>query len=104
VKDPNYIDPTDYEYYKQRFPPRQSNYFQRTPQELAKDINVAHDNLRAQMRINDKLVAQIRELITQLKRERLWRKLLWTGLGMTWAVLWFLIKVTAPLIVNGLAK
>jgi hypothetical protein len=103
-KDPNYIDPTDYEYYKQLNPPRHSNYFNRTPQEMARDINIAHDNLRQQMRINDRLVAQIRDLIKQLDRERKWRKLLSAALGLTWAVIWYVIKFAAPLIVKGLAK
>lgn len=102
--DPNYIGPTEYEYYKQSHPPRYSDYSKRTQEQLIHDVNVAHDNLKRQVRINDKLVQQIDWLIGQLKRERTWRKWLMTAMGLTWAVIWWLLKFTAPLIVKGLAK
>jgi hypothetical protein len=106
--DPNYIGPTEYEYYKQVYPPKRSNYTQRTPAELTRDINVAHDNLRQQVRINDKLVAWNRQLEKQLGKEKFWRKMLVSALGLTWlswaGAFWYVFKLAAPLIVKGMAK
>jgi hypothetical protein len=108
--DPLYIDPTEYEYYKQTHPPRVSDYTRRSPEELARDVTICHDNLRRQIRINDKLIAQLERekawretILAKLEQEKLWRKVLgWmvTGLG---AVNLIMLKVGLPLVLKGLA-
>ena len=95
-KDPLYIDPTEYEFYKQTHPPRISDYTRRSPEELAADITVAHDNLRRQIRINDKLLAQ-------LERERVWRRVLTWLVGFQFATILIIFRALLPLALRGLA-
>lgn len=97
MKDPFYIDPSDLEFYKPVHPPRITDYTTRTPEQLAKDITVCHDNLRRQIRINDKLVAQ-------LEREKIWRKVLIAAVVGQWTVLVILFKWGLPLAMRGLVK
>ncbi|HUD64670.1 MAG TPA: hypothetical protein VMQ17_08835 [Candidatus Sulfotelmatobacter sp.] len=95
--DPFSIDPHEYEYYKQVHPPRVTDYTKRTPEQMARDITVCHDNLRRQIRINDKLVAQ-------LEREKIWRRVLISAVVGQWTVLLILFKWGLPLAMKGLGK
>jgi hypothetical protein len=91
-----HIDPTEYEYYKQEHPPRVSDYTRRSPEQLAKDVTVCHNNLRKQIGINYKLVAQ-------LEREKIWRRVLVCAVLAQWGVFLIMFKVGLPLALRGLA-
>lgn len=116
--DPEVLNPTEYEYYKQTNPPKYSDYTHRTPEEIASDLIVAHTNLKRQQFVNTKLVDSLRQLtrqndrrigeVAQLKRQvhrgEVRVKALMGAIGVTWTVIGILLKVGLPLILKGLAK
>lgn len=97
MSDPLAINPEDLEFYKQSDPPRVSDYTKRTSAELARDVTVCHNNLRKQIHINTKLLAQ-------LEREKVWRKFLIWLVGAQWAVFLIVFKEVLPLVLKGLGK
>ena len=103
------LRPCDYEYYRPIPPPPGGfpGYEKlRSPQQLQLDLNVAHDRIKQQVRVNDKLLFSMQRMEKELAQERKWRKLLTTALGLSWAswisAVWWLSKVISPLIIKGI--
>jgi hypothetical protein len=95
MPDPDLLEATEYEYYKQTHPPRLTDYSKRTPEELAHDVTVLHDFLKKLVREKDVIR---KTLIAERKASRLWRKLLVFALLGTWAGIGGAIKIILPIL------
>ena len=91
-----------FEYYKETHPPKLSDYKHRAPELLAKDVTVAHDNIRKLVAENDLMRAQ---LLAAQKNFATWKKYFMWAFGATWTFIAFLFKLLMPYLVKGfLAK
>jgi hypothetical protein len=104
MMDPLYLDPTDYEYYKQRNPPPGGFRGYDEPRSIAQlhaDLNKAHDNMKKQQHVND-------VLWKTLMTERKWRRRLVRALIASWVLwsgaFWYVFKWAAPYIIQGIGK
>jgi hypothetical protein len=110
--DDSYIlRPSDYEFYQKSnfpaiFPGYDPKKFLRPPDQLQIDINRAHDNLKRQQVVNDKLYRQWRMAETRLARAEKRVIWLWAALGATWAswigVIWWVSQQLAPVVWKAL--
>ena len=80
---------------------------QKTPSEsYCQTINRAHDNLKRQQVVNDKLYRQWRMAETRLARAEKRVIWLWAALGATWAswigVIWWVSQQLAPVVWKAL--
>ncbi len=105
------LRPSDYEFYRPiEAPPGGFPGYDkpRSTTQLQVDLNIAHDRLKQQVRVNDKLLSQIAKLSKTLEREKQWRNWLLTALILTWTswagAIWWASKVLAPVIVKGLSQ
>lgn len=99
MPDPDVMDSTSYEYYKQVNGVR-SDYGKRSQTDLIRDVNIAHDFIKKLVHEKD----QIRQAqFLHSERELKWRKILWWALGATWALIGWLIKFLLPYAVKGMA-
>ena len=120
--DPDVIQPSDREYYRQIDPPPggfRSYSRPRTLEQLQDDLNRAHanlkkqqhvndnlyDNLKKQVRANDSLYGEVLEMSKQLGKAYRWIKWITTALVLTWVswigIIAWLTKLAAPYLIKG---
>lgn len=88
------------EFYVSRNPPLKGWPKRDSPEALLKAANDAHDRLRKLVRVNDRLRQDQGQLITLIKNERRWRKVLMAAIGVLAAPL---IAELWHLVVSGWA-
>ena len=83
------MDENTEQYYVARRPPLLSDYSRRNPQQMAHDLNVAHDFIRKLVREKDQMRDHFND---RLRRHRTWVRLLTAGLVTAWAALGWIVQ------------
>lgn len=78
-----------FEYYVATRPPLLSDYSRRSPEQMAHDLNVAHDFIRKLVREKDQMREDFNE---RLRRQRTWVRILTTGLLTAWGALGWIVQ------------
>ena len=93
------LDAKQFEYYRESHPPKLSDYKHRTAEQLAKDVSVAHDNMRKMVVEKDLMRS---EFIRSQRNFRWWKKAFIWALLATWAIIGLLFKTFAAYAIKGM--
>lgn len=79
-------------YYVATRPPLLSDYSRRSPDQMAHDLNVAHDFIRKLVREKDALRDDLAREGRRLDLEKIWVRICSVGVVAAWGVLGWIVK------------
>lgn len=93
------IEWKEFQYYKATHPPVLSDYKNRSPEDLARDVTVAHDFIKKLVAEKDVLRAHV---ILAERRLAKWKKWMTAAFAATWTAIAIVLKVLIPYAIRGM--